>query len=130
MQKLRNKIEQTQAKIDAFDEEHESESELQRLKLFKNLQYYFEQVKKELYEILKQQQQKGKSQKEVDKLGESIASKEKERNTLEERPGREYSVGIARSLCWTELKKPYATLQHNNRNKARNESGSVFSSDC
>ena len=85
MQKLRNKIEHTQAKIDAFDEEHESESELQRLKLFKNLQYYFEQVKKELYEIQKQQQQKGKSQKEVDKLGESIASKEKERNTLEER---------------------------------------------
>ena len=40
-QKLRNKIEQTQAKIDTFDEEHESESELQRLKLFKNLQYYF-----------------------------------------------------------------------------------------
>ena len=99
VQKLRNKIEQTQAKIDAFDEEHESESELQRLKLFKNLQYYFEQVKKELYEILKQQQQKGKSQKEVDKLGESIASKEKERNALKERPGREYSVGIARSLC-------------------------------
>ena len=96
---------------------------------WKNLQYYFERVKKELYDIQKQQQ-KGKSQKEVDKLGESIASKEKERNTLEERPGREYSVGIARSLCWTELKKPYATLQHNNRNKARNESGSVFSSDC
>ena len=30
-----------------------------------------------LYDIQKQQQQKGKSQKEVDKLGESIASKEK-----------------------------------------------------
>ena len=51
---------------------------------WKNLQYYFERVKKELYDIQKQQQ-KGKSQKEVDKLGESIASKEKERNTLEER---------------------------------------------
>ena len=32
---LRNKIEQTQAKIDPFDEEHRSESELQRLKLLK-----------------------------------------------------------------------------------------------
>ena len=81
MQKLRNKIEQTRAKIDAFDGEHESESELQRLKLLKNLQYYFERVKKELYDIQKQQQQRGKSQKEVEKLGESTASKEKERNT-------------------------------------------------
>ena len=31
---MTNKIEQTQAKIEAFDEEHGSESELQRLKLF------------------------------------------------------------------------------------------------
>ena len=35
VQNLKNKIEQTQAKIDAFDEEHGSESELQRLKLLK-----------------------------------------------------------------------------------------------
>ena len=35
VQNLRNKIEQTQAKIDAFVEEHGSESELQRLKLLK-----------------------------------------------------------------------------------------------
>ena len=35
VQNVRNKIEQTQAKIDAFDEEHGSESELQRLKLLK-----------------------------------------------------------------------------------------------
>ena len=41
MQKLRNKIEQTQAKIDAFDEEHESESELQRLKLLKKSSILF-----------------------------------------------------------------------------------------
>ena len=53
--------------------------------VWKNLQYYFERVKKELYDIQKQQQQKGTLQKEVDKQGESIASKEKERNTLEER---------------------------------------------
>ena len=35
VQNLRNKTEQTKAKIDAFDEEHGSESELQRLKLLK-----------------------------------------------------------------------------------------------
>ena len=33
VQKLRNKIEQTQAKIDAFDEENRGGSELQRLVL-------------------------------------------------------------------------------------------------
>ena len=86
---------------------------------WKNFQYYFERIKKELYDIQKQQQQRGKSQKEVEKLGESTASKEKERNTWRKtqhhettfaRPGKGYSVGIARSLYWTELKKPYATL--------------------
>lgn len=35
VQNLRNKIEQTRAKIDTFDEDHGSESELQRLKLLK-----------------------------------------------------------------------------------------------
>ena len=34
-QNLTSKIEQTQAKIEAFDEEHGSESELQRLKVLK-----------------------------------------------------------------------------------------------
>ena len=49
MQKLRNKIEQTQAKVDAFDEENRSGSKLQRLELLKkNLQEDFERVKKEL----------------------------------------------------------------------------------
>ena len=85
VQKLRNKIEQTQAKIDAFDENMKVKVNCKDWNFSKILQYYFEQVKKELYDIQKQQQQKGKSQKEVDKLGESIASKEKERNTLEER---------------------------------------------
>ena len=37
MQKLRNKIEQIPAKIDVFDEKHEIESELQRLKLLKKI---------------------------------------------------------------------------------------------
>ena len=61
------------------------ESELQRLRFLKKSSTIFERVKKGLYDIQKQQQQKEKSQNEVDKLRRSIASKEKERNTLEER---------------------------------------------
>ena len=61
------------------------ESELQRLRFLKKSSTIIERVKKGLYDIQKQQQQKEKSQNEVDKLRRSIASKEKERNTLEER---------------------------------------------
>ena len=81
---VRNKIEQTQDKIDAFDEERGSESELQTLKqLTKHFQDNFERVKKKLYDM--QQQQKEKAQKEVSKQRRTIASKEKERNAPEER---------------------------------------------
>ena len=84
VQTLRNKIEQTQDKIDAFDEERGSESELQRLRqLTKHIQDNYERVKKEIYDM--QQQQKEKPQKEVHKQRRTIASKEKERNALEER---------------------------------------------
>ena len=84
VQTLRNKIEQTQDKIDAFDEERGSESELQRLRqLTKHIQDNYERVKKEIYDM--QQQQKEKPQKEVHKQRRTIASKGKERNALEER---------------------------------------------
>lgn len=63
VQTLRNKIEQTQDKIDAFDEERGSESELKKTK--DNFEDNFERVKKELYDM--QQQQKEKRQKEVHK---------------------------------------------------------------
>ena len=81
VQTLRNKIEQTQDKIDAFDEERGSESELKKTK--DNFEDNFERVKKELYDM--QQQQKEKPQKEVHKQRRTIASKEKERRALEER---------------------------------------------
>ena len=76
MQTLRNKIEQTQDKIDAFDEERGSESELKKTK--DNFEDNFE-----VYVM--QQQQKEKPEKEVHKQRRTIASKEKERNALEER---------------------------------------------
>ena len=76
VQTLRNKIEQTQDKIDAFDEERGSESELKKTK--DNFEDNFE-----LYVM--QQQQKEKPEKEVHKQRRTIASKEKERNALEER---------------------------------------------
>ena len=75
VQTLRNKIEQTQDKIDAFDEERGSESELKKTK--DNFEDNFQWVKKELYDM--QQQQKEKPQKEVHKQRRTIASKEKER---------------------------------------------------
>ena len=81
VQTLRNKIEQTQDKIDASDEERGSESELKKTK--DNFEDNFERVKKELYDM--QQQQKEKPQKEVHKQRTTIASKEKERRALEER---------------------------------------------
>ena len=84
VQTLTNKIEQIQDKIDAFDEERGSESELQRLRqLTKHIQDNYERVKKEIYDM--QQQQKEKPQKEVHKQRRTIASKGKERNALEER---------------------------------------------
>ena len=91
VQTLRNKIEQTQDKIDAFDEERGSESELKKTK--DNFEDNFERVKKELYDM--QQQQKEKPQKEVHKQRRTIASKEKERNALEERlTARNHSTSL------------------------------------
>lgn len=66
VQTLRNKIEQTQDKIDAFDEERGSESELKKTKT--NFEDNFE-----LYVM--QQQQKEKPEKEVHKQRRTIASK-------------------------------------------------------
>ena len=84
----RNKLQKTQAKIDALEEEHgsslENETELQRLKqLRKNLQNDLENAKKENVDL--QKQVKEKEQAKVDKLKSDLAKKQKERNTLEER---------------------------------------------
>ena len=73
VQTLRNKIEQTQDKIDAFDEERGSESEL------KKTRDNFERVKKELYNM--QQQQKEEPQKEVHKQRRTILLPKKRKET-------------------------------------------------
>ena len=86
----RNKLEETQAKIDALEEEHgsslENQTELQRLKqMKKNLQKDFENAKKENLDLQKQVKAKEKEQAKVDKIKSDLAKKQKERNTLEER---------------------------------------------
>ena len=87
---LRSKIERTQAKIDAIEQEHgsslENQTELQRLKQLKNnFQNDLENVKKENVDLQKQVKAKEKEQAKVDKLKSDLAKKQKERNTLEER---------------------------------------------
>ena len=82
-QHLRDRTEQTQARIDALEEEQgsnlENKSELQRLKqLKKNLQADLENGA-----LQKLEKQKDREQARVDKL--TIASKEKERDAVEER---------------------------------------------
>ena len=86
----RNKLERTQARIKAIEQEHgsilENETELQRLKqLKKNLQNDLENAKKENVDLQKQVKAKDKEQAKVDKLKSDLAKKQKERNTLEER---------------------------------------------
>jgi len=87
---LRHKIEQTDAKIDAIQDEQgsnfESEAELRRLKeLKKNYQTDLENKKKELDSITKKAKNREKEQAKVDKLRASLAAKESESNATEER---------------------------------------------
>ena len=86
---LENRVEQTQAKIDSCQEEHgsnvESESELRRLQQLKNnFQKHLEETKKWLTALQKLAKDKRKEQAKADKLKADLATKEKERNTLEE----------------------------------------------
>ncbi|KAL9958220.1 hypothetical protein ACROYT_G035205 [Oculina patagonica] len=90
VQDLRNRIERTQAQIEALTQEHgsnlESDSELRRLQqLKKNYQKDLDNAKKEVVAIEKQSKQKTKEQTRVDQLRASLAAKERERNTLQER---------------------------------------------
>jgi len=87
---LRGKIEQTDAEIEAIQDEQgsnfESEAELRRLKqLKKNYQTDLENKKKELDSLTKQAKNREKEQAKVDRLRASIADKESETNTMEER---------------------------------------------
>jgi len=87
---LRRKIEQTDAEIEAIQDEQgsnfESEAELRRLKqLKKNYQTDLENKKKELDSLTKQAKNREKEQAKVDTLRASIAAKESETNAMEER---------------------------------------------
>ena len=86
MQQLRNRIEQTQVKIDALEEEQgsnvESENELQRLKQLKKiLKPILKTKKKELVALQKIPKAKDKEQAKVDKLRASISAKEREKKS-------------------------------------------------
>jgi len=87
---LRHKIEQTDAQSDAIQDNQgsniESEAELRRLKeLKKNYQTDLENKKKELDLLTKKARNREKEQAKVDRLRASLAAKESETNTMEER---------------------------------------------
>jgi len=87
---LRSKIQKTDAKIDAIQDEQgsnlESEAELQRLKQQKNkYQTDLENKKKALDLLTKKARKVEKEQEKVDSLRASIAAKESETNAMEKR---------------------------------------------
>ncbi|KAL9962440.1 hypothetical protein ACROYT_G031544 [Oculina patagonica] len=83
---LRIRIERAQAKIDQLGSNVENESELRELQQrIKNYKTDFENAKKEVAALEKQAKQKAKEQTRADQLRASLAAKERERNTLQER---------------------------------------------
>jgi len=111
MEVLRSKIEQTDAKIDAIQDEQgsilESEAELRRLKELKmNYQTDLENKKKEFDSLTKQAKNREKEQAKVDRLRASLAAKESETNALEERYNQTKPLD--------ELKEQESELQRQN----------------
>ncbi|KAL9954929.1 hypothetical protein ACROYT_G042517 [Oculina patagonica] len=107
MRDLRIKIERAQAKIDQLGSNVENESELRELQQrIKNYQTDFENAKKEVAALEKQAKQKAKEQTRVDQLRASLAAKESERNTLQER------LNDTRAL--DDLKEKEAELKRQN----------------
>jgi len=112
VEELRQRIERTQASIDALKEEQGSdedrEAEMSRLKqLQKNLQTDFENAKKEMATLEKQAKAKEEEQAKVDRLRASLAAEESDRNLLEER------LNSTKPL--DELKEQESELQRQNR---------------
>ena len=108
---LRRKIEQTDAEIDAVQDEQgsnfESEAELRRMKqLKKNYQTDLENKKKELDSLTKQARNREKEQAKVDRLRASLAAKESETNAMEER--------LNQTKPLDDLKKQESELQRQN----------------
>ena len=90
MQELRQKIERTQAQIDAIHDERgtniEMQWEIDTLKTLKNnYQNTYEKLKKDVAGLEKQAKNKEKAQVDVHRFSEKVAAKESKRNTLEER---------------------------------------------
>ena len=115
MKNLRGRIEQAQASIDALEEEQgsnlEAQTEIDRLKrLKKNLQTDLKNYEKEFALAEKVQKQRtkerGKLQKDVDKLQATYSAKVKERNEME--------AGINRTKPLDELEERYETLKRAN----------------
>ena len=112
VQHLRSRLEQTQAKIAALEEEHgstlENQNEINRLKqLEKNLKSDLKDEEKKLKEVQKKQKEqdkeKAKLQTNVDQLGTSLSTKVKERNDTE--------AGLNRTKPLDELEERYETLK-------------------
>ena len=107
VQDLRIRIERTQASIEQFGSNIENESELRELRQrIKNYKTDFENAKKEVAALEKQARQKAKEQTRFDQLRASLAAKESERNTLEER------LNTTKSL--DDLNEQVAELQRKN----------------
>ena len=90
MENLKQQIERTNARIDAFQEENgsnlESEAELRRLKLLKkNHQTEYEKKKKEVAALEKQAKNNQKVQEKVQKERAKLDEIVKKRNLIEER---------------------------------------------
>ena len=120
VQKLRGRIEQAQARIDALEEEQgsnlEAQTEIDRLKrLKKNLQTDLNNYKKEVTTATKIQQhraqERGKLQKDVDKLQATYSAKVKERNEME--------VGLNRTKPLSEMEERYETFKQANEEDQR-----------
>ena len=108
---LRQRIERTQAKIDAIQDEQGSNfergAELRRQKqLQKNLPTDLENAKKEVAALEKQAKNKEEEQAKVDRLRASLAAKESKRNTVEER--------LNQTTPLDELKEQESELQRQN----------------
>ena len=120
VQKLRGRLEQAQARIDALKEEQgsnlEAQTEIDRLKRLKqNLQTDLNTYKKEIATATKIQQQRaqerGKWQKDVDTLKTTYSAEVKERN--------EIKAGLNRTKTLSEMEERYETLKRANEEDQR-----------
>ena len=120
VKKLRGRIEQAQARIGALEAEQgsnlEAQTEIDRLKRLKqNLQTDLNNYKKEIATATKIQQQRaqerGKLQKDVDKLQATYSAKVKERNEIE--------TGLNRTKTLSEMEERYETLKRANEEDQR-----------